>query len=763
MHKELVSEHREHLTHHLECDLAIIGGGMAGVCGAITAARAGIRVVLIQDRPILGGNASSEVRVWILGATSHMGNNNRWSREGGVIDEILVENTYRNPEGNPVILDTILLEKVKQEANITLLLNTVVFDISKSTPNRIDSLQAFCSQSSILYDVRAPLFCDASGDGVVAFLSGASFRMGAESQAEFGEKLAPSRDYGGLLGHSLFFYSKDTGKPVKFIPPSYALQDITQIPRYRSFSANEHGIRLWWIEYGGRLDTVHDSEEIKWELWKIVYGVWNYIKNSGKFPEAESLTLEWVGQIPGKRESRRFEGDYILTQQDIIDRNCHADAVAYGGWALDLHPADGIYSEKPGCSQWHSRGVYQIPYRCLYSKNVENLFLAGRIISASHVAFGSIRVQATLAQAAQAVGMAAALCTREGLVPADISRPPHIKQLQNKLLQVGQFIPGAPLKDDDNLAHQAKITSTSRFILDQLPPDGPWLPLTYSVAQLLPVSPGAMPEITFQATTNQPADLRFELRTSRQPDEYTPDQILDVQTIHIEAGDDISIPVRFTASIDQARYVFVCVMKNAAVSMRCSKLRITGILSAANKSNHRVSNYGKQAPVEDIGVDSFEFWCPERRPEGHNLAMTIKPALDIFHPENVVNGWNRPTCGPNAWLADLSDPLPTLKLEWDAAQEIARLNLGFDTDFDHPMESVMWGHPERVMPFCVRHYRIRDENGRVITECMGNHSTRNSFLFEPAIKTRCIQIEVLESHGPVPAAIFEVGCYSTHD
>ena len=227
-------------------------------------------------------------------------------------------------------------------------------------------------------------------------MSGAAFRMGAESTGEFGEKLAPSHEYGELLGHSLYFYSKDTGRPVKFVPPSFALDDITQIPRYRSFNSREYGCRLWWIEYGGRLDTVHDTEKIKWELWKIVYGVWNYIKNSGEFPEAETLTLEWVGHIPGKRESRRFEGDYMLHQQDLIEQRLHPDAVSFGGWALDLHPADGIYSEKPGCNQWHSRGVYQIPYRCFYSRNIKNLFLAGRIFSASHVAFSSTRVQATL-------------------------------------------------------------------------------------------------------------------------------------------------------------------------------------------------------------------------------------------------------------------------------------------------------------------------------------------------------------------------------
>src|SRR5688572_17174229 len=259
------SNRRELATQYLAADLVIVGGGLSGTCAAVTAARAGVKVILVQDRPVLGGNCSSEVRLWILGAPSHMGNNNRWAREGGVIDEILVENTFRNREGNPLILDTLILEKVVSEPNITLLLNTAVFEVSKKDADTIQSVRAFCSQNSTLYDLSSPLFCDASGDGLLGFIAGAAFGMGAESQGEFGEKFAPTQEDGELLGHSLYFYTKDTGRPVAFTPPDYALKDITQIPRWRQFNAKEHGCKLWWIEYGGRLDTVHATEEIKWE------------------------------------------------------------------------------------------------------------------------------------------------------------------------------------------------------------------------------------------------------------------------------------------------------------------------------------------------------------------------------------------------------------------------------------------------------------------------------------------------------------------
>ncbi len=186
MHLSPPASQREPNTVRLDADLVVVGGGLAGTCGAITAARAGLKVVLVQDRPVLGGNASSEVRLWILGATSHLGNNNRWAREGGVIDEILVENTFRNPEGNPLFVDALLLEKVTAEPNVTLLLNTAVHDLTKHDADTIASVRAFCSQNSTRYDLHAPLFCDASGDGLIGFLAGAAFRIGAEARDELG-------------------------------------------------------------------------------------------------------------------------------------------------------------------------------------------------------------------------------------------------------------------------------------------------------------------------------------------------------------------------------------------------------------------------------------------------------------------------------------------------------------------------------------------------------------------------------------------------
>ena len=753
--------HREPRTLRHDTDLVIVGGGMAGTCCAITAARAGLKVVLVQDRPVLGGNASSEVRLWILGATSHMGNNNRWAREGGVIDELLVENIFRNPEGNPLFVDALLLEKVVAEPNITLLLNTAVHDMTKRDTDTIESVRAFCSQNSTRYDLHAPLFCDASGDGLVGFMAGAVFRMGAESRDEFGEKFAPSKEYGELLGHSLYFYAKDTGRPVSFTPPSFALTDITKIPRWRQFNAKEHGCKLWWIEYGGRLDTVHATEEIKWELWKVVYGVWNHIKNSGQFPEAANLTLEWVGHIPGKRESRRFEGDYMLRQQDVVEQRTHADAVAFGGWSIDLHPSDGIFSEKPGCNQWHAKGVYQIPYRCLYSRNLANLFLAGRIISASHVAFGSSRVMATCAHLGQAVGRAAALCRRDRLPPRALTEPARIAELQRALLRTGQHIPGVALHDDDDLVRHAEITASSELKLATLAPDGPLVSLADGWAMMLPVTAGTHLDLTVFADVAAPAELRVELRQSSRADNHTPDVTLERLTLALRAGANQPVGIRFTHTFTDSRYAFVCFFSGKDLRLRTSEQRLTGVLSLCHKVNLAVAKSAVQTPPGDIGVDTYEFWQPQRRPDGQNLALRLTAPLAAFGVRNIINGVARPTNQPNAWVADFTDPAPALTLRWAQPQTIAQIELMFDPDYDHPMESVLMGHPERRMPFCVERYRVLDETGHVIAACIDNHQARNVMVLARPVTTRALRIELTAPAANVPAALFEVRCYTT--
>lgn len=753
---------RELRLERLTCDFAVIGGGLAGVAAAVTAARAGLQVALVQDRPVLGGNASSEVRLWILGATSHMGNNNRWAREGGFVDELLVENLCRNPEGNPLILDALLLEKVVDEPNVTLLLNTAVHGLEKADSETIRSVRAFCSQNATAYEIRSPLFCDASGDGVVGYLAGAAFRVGAEARAVFGERFAPEATNGECLGHTIYFYSKDTGKPVTFVPPVFALKNIAEIPRWRDIRAGDSGCRFWWLEWGGARDTVHDTEGIKWELWKVVYGVWNHIKNSGLFPEAATHTLEWVGAIPGKRESRRFEGDFVLTQADIVEQRRHADAVSFGGWAIDVHPADGVYSAQPGCEQWHSKGVYQIPYRALYSRNISNLFLAGRLISASHVAFASSRVMATCAHGGQAVGLAAARCLGEGVKPRGLLDAPRMATLQRELLKSGQYIPGVPLDDPAELARAASLSASSELKLARLEPCGETLPLADSWAMMLPVQAGPMPQVEVKLDVAAATTLRAELRVSAKPENHTPDVTLAALEVPLGPGKGQAVPLAFEASIDSPRYAFVCLMKNEAVAVHLSDRRVTGVLAVCHNGNKAVAKSATQTPPPDSGIDSFEFWTPKRRPAGRNFALRIEPPLACFGVENVKNGFARPTSQPNVWAADFEDRRPALRLSWPSPQTIARIELCFDTDFDHPMESVLMGHPERVAPFCVREAEVvlhDGAGGKTVARAAENHHSRCILRLPSPVSANELEVRLSSPSANVPATLFDVRCY----
>jgi len=737
-------------------DLVVVGGGMAGVCCAITAARQGIKVGLIQDRPVLGGNASSEVRLWVLGATSHMGNNNRWSREGGVIDEILVENTFRNKEGNPVLFDMVLIDKVLAEKNISLYLNTIVMDVEKSSDTSIASVKAFNPQNQTLYTFSAGLFTDCSGDGIVSYLSGASFRIGAEDKEEHLELFAPDKEYGELLGHSIFFYMKDTGKPVQYTAPDFALKNVeTAIPKLMRpdyFNTNQHGCKYWWLEYGGRMDTIHDTEAIKYELWKVVYGIWDYIKNSGKYPEAANFTLEWVGVIPGKRESRRFKGHYMLTQQDVVEQRGHYDSVAYGGWSIDLHPADGVYSAKNGCNQWHSKGIYPIPYRCYVSYDIENLFIGGRLMSASHVAFGSSRVMCTSAHGGQAIGMAAALCIKNNQRPAFYIEPEEIKTLQRALVATGQYIPQLMLNKFSGTAASATLEVSSELKLKELKRSNNWFTLDYPAAMLLPLKE-RVPVMRLMADSKEATQLEIQLRTSFKKENFTPDALLFQKTIEIIPGEQ-EVEIRFDELGIEKGYYFICFMKNPLVKLAESDQLITGVMSVFNYQNPAVSNYGAQVAPEGIGVDSFEFWCPLRRPKGKNIALKFEPAIEAFEAEQVRNEILRPLVGTNAWVADFSDKNPEIIVEWPSKQWIKKIHLFFDTDADHAMENVQMGHYDSVMPFCVKEYRISDEYGNLIFETKSNHQSRNTIIFNIPLQVRLLKIQLKHPSENTPASVF---------
>ncbi|MGZ0721174.1 FAD-dependent oxidoreductase [Kluyvera cryocrescens] len=738
--------HERDFPHqNLTTDLLVAGGGLAGLCAALAAARDGLQVVLVQDRPVLGGNASSEVRLWANGATSHMGNNNRWSREGGIMGEILEENLWRNKEGNPMMFDLLLLDLAQREKNLTLLLNTAIYAV-KREGQRITEATGFNPVNETFYHIQAAQFCDATGDGVLGHLAGAEYRIGAEDAEELGEKMAPGDNFGHKLGHSIYFYTRKVSEPVKFVAPSFALQNIEEIPRYKRLTSTLNGCDLWWLEWGGRLDTIHDSEQIKWELWKIVWGVWNYIKNSGEFPEADNLTIEWVGAIPGKRESRRFIGDHLLCQQDIMEQRDHYDAVGYGGWSIDLHPADGVYSSHDGCRQFHSKGTYTIPYRSLYSRSLDNLFLTGRLISASHVAFGSARVMCTCGLLGEVVGRAAALCQTLQLNAPQLAEGKHIGKLQQHLQHTGCYIPRQFLQDP---ARGAQVTASSEMQLTTLAANGQWMALEERMALLLPVKAGeSLPEMRFTLRSATAQPLKISLLGSQKVANYCADMLLDERALTVEQAGEYRVAFDWRSDAD--RYLFIAFESNSSVEIALTSLALPGVMTVFNSQNARVAKHPRQIVDGDFGAEEFDFWVPRRRPHQVMPAVHFATPLRCYDVQNLLNGRLRPEQQINGWAPALDDAKPELTWQWDAPQTVQSLTLVFDNDFDNAMETVQMGHHAAVTPHCTTHYRLWADD-ELLAEVSDNRHAVCQHTLEAPRSVSKIHLELVKSAGALPA------------
>ncbi len=429
-------------TKKLSCDLCVIGGGISGMCAAISAAREGASVVLMQERPVLGGNASSEMRMWICGS---FGENNR---ETGILEEIALENMYRNPSKSYPLWDTVLFDFFKREKNITLLLNCTCMDaeVEKGTfadgrDTRIKSVKGYQMTTQTFFVVEAKNFADCSGDSILAPLTGAAFRMGREGKDEFGENTKTEKGDTMTMGMSCLIGARETEKSVNFTPPAFA-KKLTDADFYgRNPNPYDEGQNFWYLELGGDRDSIHDTEEVRDELIGLALGTWDYVKNSGAF-KADTWDVDFLGFLPGKRESRRMVGEYIVKEQDITGNVVFEDEVAFGGWPIDDHFPGGFYHRGMPNTYYHLEPPYSLPYRALYSSHVENLFFAGRNISMTHVAMSSIRVMATCGLLGEAVGRAAALCAKYNATPHGVYKDKKIlSELQARLMAGDCFLP----------------------------------------------------------------------------------------------------------------------------------------------------------------------------------------------------------------------------------------------------------------------------------------------------------------------------------
>jgi len=715
-------------------DVVVIGGGVSGVCAAVSAARNGCSVALVHDRPVLGGNSSSEVRVNMGGADAH--GSRRHARESGIVEELRLADRFGNHE--PVangrinwMWDHVLLDTVWREPNIALYLNTSAQMVIMSDETTIEGIVAYQSSAFRTLHLRGHAVIDASGDGVVAADAGAHFRMGREARSEYNESLAPEHADALTLGSSILFKTIDLGRPVPFTPPEWAYRFETDddLPFRNHSDFRRAG--FWWIEYGGTLDIIADNEPIRDKLLAYVMGIWDHIKNRGDHG-ADTFALDWVGAVPGKRESRRFLGDYVLDQNDVIDATTFGDRVAYGGWSVDLHPSEGIHANEPPSQHTHLRTVYGIPFRCLYSRNIANLMFAGRNISASHVAFGTTRLIATGGVMGQAVGVAAALCKRHNTTPRKIQQD-HIEELQQILLRDDAYIPGLANADPADLARTAHATATSTAELRIEQPDQA-IALDAPRAQLFPVSGDRIDavHVLLESSLGHDIDVVASLHWADALDDFSHDQAIFATEARVPHNSREWVTLDFHQVTESGGRYFLVLQPVEGVAWLTSNEEPPGTVRATRGE-------GGWRHLGQRGTYCFR----------------LDPPSHPFEADSVINGISRPDGWPNIWISDSTEPLPqSLILDLRGPKPVATVAVTFDTNLNRLI-------PHGPVPECVRDYALVAEvegEWREILRIEGNIQRRRIHTFEPIPATK-LRLDVLATHGVPTARVYEIRAY----
>ena len=440
----------------LNFDFVVVGGGIAGMCAAATAARNGLNVALINDRPVLGGNNSAEVRVH-LGGHIELGPNEGLGR--------MIREFGHSRKGNAMPAE--YYEDDKKESFIAAEPNITLFPCYRATEVSMDgkkiatvTIHQISDNSEII--LKAPLFSDCTGDGTIGYLAGAEYAMGRESRDVYNEPLAPLKGDSLTMGSSIQWYSKDNKKKCSF--PEFEYGVIFNDDNCEKVDMGE-----WTWETGMNRNQIDEAERIRDYGLMVIFSNWSFLKNHLKDNEKfQNKDLEWVGYISGKRESRRLLGDYILKQDDIDKNVHHEDASFTASWSLDLHFPDPKNSEKFKDNEFKAATnhifiyPYAVPYRCLYSRNVDNLFMAGRNISVSHVALGTVRVMRTTGMMGEVVGMAASLCHKNSESPRGVYQN-YLADLK-VMMKEGAGKPSETLPDNQNFNLANKLLPTPRML-----------------------------------------------------------------------------------------------------------------------------------------------------------------------------------------------------------------------------------------------------------------------------------------------------------
>lgn len=654
-------------------DVVVVGGGLAGTAAAISAARQGVDVALIQDRPILGGNGSNEIGVPPEGDTSRQPLD---PKETGVIED------FWPPEGKTGDWSTRMETVVRAEPKIDLFLNTRATGVDMKNKKEIEAVLALNVHTGERYRFGGRIFVDCTGDGWVGFWAGADYRQGQDAREDFDEDLAPVKAGMRTMGNTLYNMAfKDHDQPVEFKAPPWAFKwtspdDFGNDPIgavhtngdrpasfdvYKKTSGREPrqalaGYRQWWVEFGGMDNTIESAEWIRDELFRINIGLWDYVKNySPKFKdENRNRELVWLNYVPGTRESRRLIGDYILTQKDYAERIVHEDSAAYAGWGLDVHHPWGFFA--PGNLYMSSfRQKTSIPYRCMYSRNIDNLMMAGRDISVSHIALGATRVMRTCCIIGQAAGTAASIAVREYTTPRGVYRK-HLDDLQDTLLKDGAYIMGRPNRDPDDLARKATVRASSEGVIVD-----PRRPTQTRVNGGLIHDMHVNRMVMFTATEDhvervalflrstlaEPKVIEATLRPAAKFGDFGTKDFVAKATALVRPNSAGWVEFPLQAKLKRGQPYFVELPAAAGLKWDLYPTEPKGTTRAYGRPNWK-QMYGcykfRLTPGgEPAGAD-------EKKPDEGSVTLAA---------ENVIDGWNRAVDGaPNSWGPDPSKPLP---------------------------------------------------------------------------------------------------------
>lgn len=762
-------------------DIIVCGGGLAGLCAAVAAARQGAATCLVHNRPVLGGNSSSEVGVTPHGAAAF----HAYARETGIISELLIEERSRNHAEiyengwTNSVWDLVLYDLAQTTPHLTLHLNTDIRAVEMRDPRTIAAVLAVVQNAETELRLAGRTFIDCTGDGIVADRAGCEWRMGSEGRAEFNEPHAPLHASADTMGNSIHFLCRDLGRPMPFTAPSWAVryEDASFFYDQGRLPKEERG-GFWWLEIGVPYHTIHDGEKIRHELTRHALGVWDWMKNRDPKMKGRvaNYALDWIGQVPGKRESRRIIGRYFMTEHDVLNPTVFPDEIAFGGWFVDLHTPGGLLAptSEPSAASGHDNeydpfsdyaamsycGPYGIPLRILLSRDCDNLLMAGRNVSVTHAALGTVRVMGTTALLGEAAGVAAAVGLQRGhdfdqLVTRDVG------EIQRRLLANGCFLPNFRNDDPRDWALSANVTASSEMAVSGVAPDTPgcheglavWKDqpqyslerLAVRRGQLVATAGGCLDYIELCLSNESGTSERLSVRL------YVADHIWDYRAepgFSLARGELLVPPgqrlwVRWNlnlplpSSLNPGCFLRLDALPNPRLSWHAAKKIIPGHMAMYAISPNRMRRFGN----------------------GHTLAYRLAPSQRPFAPAQVLTGVTRPHRTTNLWISDPALPLPQwLELAWSHPRPISEVQLIFP---GHLVREYHAYGPFYRDPQCPRDFAIAipaAAGWRTVATVTDNYQRLRRIPLPPGLCTDRIRVVILATNGDPSAAIYEVRC-----